>query len=271
MEQLEIILFWLTVFIYVAAFFVDLYGFVAVKEKSVTFAIRLAWIGFIAHTAMGITRWIAGGHAPVADTYELNITGTWFALLVFLLLDRFGRVPRQISIFVLAVTFLILGHSYVVRTEAIPLGPAYKSLWLIVHVIFAWLSFGFYLISTGAAVFLLLKNKITSWKPELKIPDADALDITSYRFITMGFINHAIMLISGAIWAKKLWGHYWNWDALETWSLISFLFYAFYLHARSFLKWKMRRAAFLAIIGLFVMAISFWGVQWFSPSIHPGP
>ena len=117
----------------------------------------------------------------------------------------------------------------------------------------------------------MLRNKLIAWRPQSKIPDTNALDISGYRFIFLGFINHAIMLISGAIWAKKLWGRYWSWDALETWSLIAFLFYAFYLHARSFLKWKLNKAAWLAVAGLAVMAISFWGVGWFSPSVHPGP
>jgi len=78
------------------------------------------------------------------------------------------------------------------------------------------------------------------------------------------------MIVTGAIWAKKLWGHYWSWDPLVTWSLIAFLFYAFYLHARSFLGWKMNKSAWLAVFGLVLTSISFWGVTWFSPSIHPG-
>ncbi len=78
------------------------------------------------------------------------------------------------------------------------------------------------------------------------------------------------MLISGAIWAKQLWGQYWGWDPLETWSLITFLFYALYLHARSFLGWKEAKAAWLTVAGLIIVIISFWGVGWFSPSIHPG-
>jgi ABC-type transport system involved in cytochrome c biogenesis permease subunit len=151
------------------------------------------------------------------------------------------------------------------------MGPAFQSPWLVVHVIFAWLAFGCYAISTGAAVLLLMRERLLSWKPSISIPDIEALDLVSYRFITLGFINHAVMLVSGAIWAKKLWGHYWSWDALETWSLISFLFYAFYLHARAFLKWKTSRAAWLTVAGLIVLAISFWGVDLFSPSPHPGP
>jgi ABC-type transport system involved in cytochrome c biogenesis permease subunit len=156
-------------------------------------------------------------------------------------------------------------------TEAVPMGPAFRSPWLVVHVIFAWFAFGCYAISTGAATFLLLRERSLFRRPIIKIPTAEALDLMSYRFIVLGFINHAVMLVSGAIWAKKLWGHYWSWDALETWSLVAFLFYAFYLHARAFLGWKMKRAAWLAVIGLVVVAVSFWGVEWFTPSMHPGP
>ncbi|MHC4286773.1 MAG: cytochrome c biogenesis protein, partial [Planctomycetota bacterium] len=169
------------------------------------------------------------------------------------------------------VVFIVLGYGLMSWSQATPMSPAYHSPWLAVHVIFAWLSFGCYAISTGAAILLLTRNPLTRWKSTLKILPQDDLDVMSYRFIVLGFINHAVMLVSGAIWAKKLWGHYWSWDALETWSLIAFLFYAFYLHIRSFLGWKMIRAAWLAVLGLILMIVSYWGVSVFSPSVHPGP
>ena len=33
------------------------------------------------------------------------------------------------------------------------------------------------------------------------------------------------MIGAGAIWAKDLWGSYWSWDPVETWSLVSWLIY----------------------------------------------
>jgi len=271
MQQIEIILLWVTVFIYVGAFCIQLFGFVSQKDRGVSIALWLLWLGLVFHTALGIVRWVAGGHPPVTDTYELNLTGTWFTMLIFLVFEKMGKVERTIALVVIPVVFLLLGYGYLERAEVTPMGPAFQSPWLVVHVIFAWLAFGCYAIATGAAVFLLLKTKHTSWKPVLKIPGPEELDLAGYRFIVLGFINHAVMLVSGAIWAKKLWGHYWNWDPLETWSLIAFLYYAFYLHARSFLGWKMKRAAWLTLLGLLVLAISFWGVELFGPTVHPGP
>ena len=271
MTQTEIILFWVTMFSYVGAFCVHLFAFVSQKPRGVRLAIACLWIGLLFHTATGIVRWIAGDHPPVTDAYELNLTGTWFMVLLFLGFERLGKADAYIGLVVTPIAFLILGNGLMSRSDPVPMGPSFQSPWLVVHVVFAWLAFGSYAIATGAGVLLLLRRHVPDWKPIDRFPESEPLDLSSYRFIVLGIINHAVMLVSGAIWAKKLWGKYWSWDALETWSLIAFLYYVFYLHCRTFLKWQMARAAWLTVLGLAVMAISFWGVEWFAPSVHPGP
>ena len=269
MTYVEVILFWITVFSYAAVFCLHLFGFMGRKDGSLNAAFRLLWVAFAVHTATGIVRWVAGGHAPVTDGYELNLTGAWVSILVFLLFLRFGKVAKSIGLVLVPIVFLVMGYGFVMRSEAIPMNPAFKSPWLGIHVIFAWLAFGCYAVATGAAVLFLLKKGRPASESFTRIPGLDDLDLMNYRFIVLGFITHAVMLVSGAIWAKQLWGHYWSWDALETWSLISFLTYALILHARSFLGWKMQKAAWLTVLGLLILAISFWGVGLFSPSVHP--
>lgn len=271
MTGLESILFWVTLFTYVSAFALHIFSFAGRKERGINAALLLLWGGLLVHTAVALTRWITGGHPPVTDTYELNLTGTWFAILLFLAFQAMGKVDKTVALVVTPVSFLVMGYGYLSGTEIIPMGPAFQSPWIIVHVIFAWLAFGCYAIATGAAFFLLMKMKKPDAGRWQKIPGPGELDMSSYRFVALGFINHAIMLISGAIWAKKLWGHYWSWDPLETWSLIAFLYYAFCLHARSFLGWKMKRAAWLTLLGLVILAISYWGIELFGPTVHPGP
>lgn len=270
-SQLEVILFWVTMFTYVGAFALHIFSFVSQKEKGLKTAFYILWAALVLHTALGILRWVLASHPPVTDTYELNLTGTWFTVLLFLIFQGMDKIDKAIGLIVIPVSFLALGYGYMSGIQINPMGPAFQSPWLMVHVIFAWLAFGCYAIATGASVFLLMKTKKTPWQKGEKLPGPEALDMAGYRFVILGFINHAVMLVSGAIWAKKLWGHYWSWDPLETWSLIAFLYYAFYLHARSFLGWKMRRAAWLTLLGLLVLAISFWGVELFGPTVHPGP
>ena len=271
MQSIEVIVFWCTIFSYTLIFGLHLYGFVTQRQRLANLAYRLLWGAFALHTLTGITHWIASGHAPVTGTYELNLTGTWCTTLIFLGFVSVRRLDKTIGLVVVPIVFLVLGHGYVAGIEINPLGTAFQSPWLAVHVLFAWLAFGGYAVATGASALLLLKMQFSASERLRKLPPSEELDQTAYRFVVLGFINHSIMVVSGAIWAKKLWGHYWSWDPLETWSLISFLAYAMYLHTRSFFKWKMQRAAWLAIACLIVLAISFWGVDWFAPSIHPGP
>ncbi len=249
----------------------QIFGFINKKDKGIIISSIFLKSGFFTHTLIGAIHWVVSKHPPVTDTYELNLTGVWFMILLFLLFKYLGKINEYIGLVIIPIGFLALGYGYLSGVEIIPMGPAFQSPWLIVHVIFAWIAFGSYAISTGAAIFLLLKERKKSFETFNKLPSANELDLTEYRFIVLGFINHAIMIVSGAIWAKKLWGHYWNWDPLETWSLIAFLFYAFYLHARSFFNWRMKKSAWLAVAGLIILAISFWGVGLFGPTIHPGP
>jgi cytochrome c-type biogenesis protein CcsB len=271
MAKIEEILFWMTIFTYVLAFLWHLFSLMRGKAERSNAALQILWLAFLLHTATGIARWIDANHPPVTDAYEFNLTGMWFTMLVFLVFERLKKIDSVIALVVTPIVFLGLGHGMMSRIEVLPMGPAFQSPWLVVHVIFAWFGFGCYAIATGAAIMFLLREKLIAKKPGRKIPTGIVLDASSYRFVVLGFINHTIMLISGSIWAKKLWGHYWSWDPLETWSLIAFLFYAFYLHARSFLGWKMKRAAWLTVLGIVILTISFWGIEWFAPSVHPGP
>lgn len=269
--QTEFFIFWGTLFIYVSAFCLAVIGLVYKKKRLEIIGGKLVWFGILLHTVTGVVHWLISGHPPVTDTYELNLTGTWFTILLYIFFEKTGKVDKRIGVVIVPMCFLIMGYGYLSGIEIKPMGPSFQSPWLIVHVIFAWLAFGSYAIATGAAFFLLLKSRRHSRNQAVKTEEQDALDQTSYRFVILGFINHAVMIVSGSIWAKKLWGNYWGWDPLETWSLIAFLFYAFYLHARSFLAWRMARAAWLCLAGLVILAISFWGVGLFGPTIHPGP
>merc|ERR1719468_449326 len=58
------------------------------------------------------------------------------------------------------------------------------------------------------------------------------LDDLAYRSCLLGFGFLTVGIISGAVWANEAWGNYWSWDPKETWALICWFVYAFYLHTR---------------------------------------
>jgi cytochrome c-type biogenesis protein CcsB len=75
-------------------------------------------------------------------------------------------------------------------------------------------------------------------------------------------------LIFGAIWADQAWGVYWSWDPKETWSLITWLVYAFYLHARLLRGWRGHKTAVVSIIGFIAVIFTYLGVNLLLSGLH---
>ncbi len=97
----------------------------------------------------------------------------------------------------------------------------------------------------------------------------DLLDELTYKTIAMGFPIFTLGgLIFGAIWADQAWGVYWSWDPKETWSLITWFFYAFYLHARLMRGWKGIKVAIVAVIGFIAVIFTYLGVNLFLSGLH---
>ena len=89
----------------------------------------------------------------------------------------------------------------------------------------------------------------------------DRLDELMFRSTVFGFITDAIMIAAGSIWAKSLWGSYWSWDPVETWSLLSWLIYGLALHLRITMGWRGRKLAWLLVFAIIGVLVSFWGVN----------
>jgi cytochrome c-type biogenesis protein CcsB len=130
--------------------------------------------------------------------------------------------------------------------------PALKSPWLVIHVSAAIISGGIFLLANSIAAIYLILEKIEgkgargNWSARL--PSLDALDQLTYRLIALVFPLWTFSIIAGAIWAEAAWGRYWGWDPKETWSFITWVAYAAYLHARVTAGWKGKKAAWLCLI-----------------------
>ncbi len=124
----------------------------------------------------------------------------------------------------------------------------------------------------GAAAFIfiiwrygfVLKKIISSFSIS-----SDLLDELTYKAITIGFPIFTLGgLIFGAIWADQAWGRYWSWDPKETWSLILWFVYAFYLHARFLRGWRGNKIAIVAVIGFICTIFTYLGVNLLLSGLH---
>ncbi len=110
----------------------------------------------------------------------------------------------------------------------------------------------------------IFKKVITSFNLS-----SDILDELTYKTIAISFPIFTLGgLIFGAIWADQAWGVYWSWDPKETWSLITWIVYAVFLHARLLRGWKGKKSAVLSVIGFIAVIFTYLGVNLFLSGLH---
>lgn len=107
----------------------------------------------------------------------------------------------------------------------------------------------------GSVLYLLIRlitrKKIAQLlQPLTNKVNLSLMDEISYRSVVIGFPLFALGgLFFAMIWAQIAWSRFWGWDPKEVWALITFLFYAAFLHLRIGKEWTGEKTAWLAIIG----------------------
>jgi heme exporter protein C len=98
-------------------------------------------------------------------------------------------------------------------------------------------------------------------------------DLESYTAVHIGVIFGILTLLSGSIWARTSWGHWWVWGSRQlVLFLVLFLFYAAYFMLRFSVDPGPRRANISAVYALFGVAlipISFLAIRLAEDLVHP--
>ncbi|WP_284141254.1 MULTISPECIES: c-type cytochrome biogenesis protein CcsB [unclassified Virgibacillus] len=127
---------------------------------------------------------------------------------------------------------------------------------------------------TGTLLYLLtrlaLRKRIgAAIQPILKKANPDLLDEVSYRAVAIGFPVFTLGgLIFAAIWAQIAWDRFWGWDPKEVWALITWFFYAAFLHLRLSRGWHGERSAWLAVGGFAIIMFNLIGVNLLLAGLH---
>jgi ABC-type transport system involved in cytochrome c biogenesis permease subunit len=207
--------------------------------------------GLLFITVSLVARAIITGHGPFSNMYEFAVAFAWGIIAMsFYFWSRF-KMPVISAIGALVALGLLIFAS-TLPSQATPLVPALQqSLLLTSHVASAVISYGAFTIGFGAAILFLIKRD----NPQ----ESEKLDEISYHAVLVGFPFMTLLIILGALWADIAWGKYWSWDPKETASLVTWLLYAAYLHARVMRGWRSQRTAVLLIIGFAAVLVTFFG------------
>ncbi len=159
-----------------------------------------------------------------------------------------------------AAILLAVASSPIAPKAALAPIPALRSGWLALHVAFSFVGEAFFVISFVAATCFLAS------RDEARRLEYDRL---AYVAVGIGYpVFTAGALVFGAIWAQRAWGTWWSWDPKETWALVTWLVYTFYLHLRLTRRRSGRLPAWVAVIGFACTLFTFFGVNYLLPGLH---
>lgn len=143
--------------------------------------------------------------------------------------------------------------------------PAYEGLGntgriIMVHVPTAWLSTFAFAIAAWYSLMFLRRRDARD--------DDRALAATE-----LGFLFSILATVTGSMFAKVIWGSYWNWEPRETSILILLLIYGAYFALRSAIEDAERRRQLAAVYALFAFAtaplLTFVVPRLYDTTLHP--
>ncbi len=248
----------------------------------VGFWVRLAFVltcfGLTLHVAGILTRGLSEHRVPWGNMYEFIMAISCMAVIV--LVAAISRYKAYyIGLFVMVPVVFALGLAVtVVYTPAGALVPALQSYWIAIHVTAMIIASGLYIVGAVVTVMYLAvdryERRVARGQPSglggiiQRLPKPLVLDRLSYRAILFAFPVWTFGIMAGAIWADQAWGRYWGWDPKETWSFITWVVYAGFLHARATAGWRGRRAAYIQLVGFGCLMFNLVGINLWVTGLH---
>lgn len=129
-------------------------------------------------------------------------------------------------------------------------------------------------IIAGTIIYILIRlitrRRIADMlQPLVKKVNLQLFDEIGYRSVLIGFPVFSLgALVFAMIWAQEAWGRFWGWDPKEVWALITWLFYAAFLHLRLSKGWEGNKSAWLALIGFAIIIFNLVVVNLVIAGLH---
>ncbi len=170
---------------------------------------------------------------PTRDLLGLLLAGTSWVLIIVALGMALFYAPRELT-----------------------MGNVQRIFYF--HVASAWVGFFAFFVTFLAGIAYLVRGR-RRW------------DILGLSSVEVGLTFIMMTVVTGALWAKPVWGTYWTWEPRLTISAVQLLIYVAYGMLRASITGPERRARFAAVYGIvsFVtVPLSWFAIRWWR-TIHP--
>ena len=211
-----------------------------------------------------ILRWIAGGHVPMAGSFDsMNLLALSISVITLIMMRKYEMaLPSGLLMIGFVLLVQMMGGSNPPVTH---LMPVLSSPLLSLHVTVIMIAY--------ALLFFVMLNGLSAVIVRIAQP-SNTQYLERLRDISMILLYPAVALLAagifiGAVWANISWGNYWSWDPKEVWALITLLIYAAPLHKAVWKSFEKPMFFHLyCILALLSVLITYFGVNLLLGGMH---
>lgn len=154
------------------------------------------------------------------------------------------------------VVIVALGMVFLYAPRELTMGDVQRIFYF--HVASAWVGFFGFFVTFLAGIGYLVTGK-------------RRLDIVGLSSVEVGLTFITMTVVTGALWARPVWGTYWTWEPRLTISAVQLLIYVAYGMLRASIESAEQRARFAAVYGVVAFVtvpLSWFAIRWWR-TIHP--
>ena len=211
-----------------------------------------------------ILRWIAGGHVPMAGSFDsMNLLALSISVITLIMMRKYEMaLPSGLLMIGFVLLVQMMGGSNPPVTH---LMPVLSSPLLSLHVTVIMIAY--------ALLFFVMLNGLSAVIVRFTQP-SNTQYLERLRDISMIMLYPAVALLAagifiGAVWANISWGNYWSWDPKEVWALITLLIYAAPLHKAVWKSFEKPMFFHLyCILAFLSVLITYFGVNLLLGGMH---
>jgi len=231
-------------------------------------------------------RWRAAGHLPLFGTYESSLSLAVAVMLAALVAQRrvggSGLWPVACGV---AAALVAHGSLYDPTIYALTIS---ERSWVVdIHAIVAWAAFGALTANAALALWILVgpyAGEAAGLRagrgrrgahPPVDVHTDEAAGPRAGRgggdprprwlafTLSLGFLLHTAMLVSGSFYKFLLFGKAWTFDPIETLGFVAWVAYGALLHMHLFAGWEGRRLAVWCLSLFLLLVVSYRGIVYF--------
>ncbi|MBM7623078.1 c-type cytochrome biogenesis protein CcsB [Sporohalobacter salinus] len=232
---------------------------------------NLLYVGIGTHTLSLLALILATNYLPIKNLFETILLLTWTVIIIYMLIEYLYKF-RVLGAFILPVNSLLLLYAIFLPNDLNNLPESMQSIWLSIHTSTIFVGYGVFTLAFCVSIAYLIQEKqLQDKKLSIfyhRLPPLEKLEQLNLQLVAVGFPLLTIGIITGSLWAKEVWGMYWNWNIKQIWVSIIWLIYALYLHNRISGKWRGKKSVYITIVGFLAILFTYLGLSFLPVEFH---